>query len=153
MNNKINIIFWSGTGNTEAMAEAIYNGSNKSENSKLLTVDKATIDDVKEADVLFLGCPSMGVEELEESEMEPFMESISKDILGKKIVLFGSYGWGDGEWMQNWEQRIKDCGGIIIEDSVICNEAPEEDNLNHLKSLLFKEIPEFLTATWMAKFS
>ena len=78
MNNKINIIFWSGTGNTEAMAEAIYNGSNKSENSKLLTVDKATIDDVKEADVLFLGCPSMGVEELEESEMEPFMESISK---------------------------------------------------------------------------
>ncbi len=135
MNNKINIIFWSGTGNTEAMAEAIYNGSNKSENSKLLTVDKATIDDVKEADVLFLGCPSMGVEELEESEMEPFMESISKDILGKKIVLFGSYGWGDGEWMQNWEQRIKDCGGIIIEDSVICNEAPEEDNLNHLKSL------------------
>lgn len=135
MNNKINIIFWSGTGNTEAMAEAIYNGSKKSKNSKLLTVDKATIDDVKEADVLFLGCPSMGVEELEESEMEPFMESISKDILGKKIVLFGSYGWGDGEWMQNWEQRIKDCGGIIIEDSVICNEAPEEDNLNHLKSL------------------
>ena len=135
MNNKINIIFWSGTGNTEAMAEAIYNGSKKSENSKLLTVDKATIDDVKEADVLFLGCPSMGVEELEESEMEPFMESISKDILGKKIVLFGSYGWCDGEWMQNWEQRIKDCGGIIIEDSVICNEAPEEDNLNHLKSL------------------
>ena len=135
MNNKINIIFWSGTGNTEAMAEAIDNGSNKSEYSKLLTVDKATIDDVKEADVLFLGCPSMGVEELEESEMEPFMESISKDISGKKIVLFGSYGWGDGEWMQNWEQRIKDCGGIIIEDSVICNEAPEEDNLNHLKSL------------------
>ena len=135
MNNKINIIFWSGTGNTEAMAEAIYNGSEKSKNSKLLTVDKATIDEVKEADVLFLGCPSMGVEELEESEMEPFMESISKDILGKKIVLFGSYGWGDGEWMQNWEQRIKDCGGIIIEDSVICNEAPEEDNLNHLKSL------------------
>ena len=135
MNNKINIIFWSGTGNTEAMAEAIYNGSKKSENSKLLTVDKATIDDVKEADVLFLGCPSMGVEELEESEMEPFMESISKDISGKKIVLFGSYGWGDGEWMQNWEQRIKDCGGIIIEYSVICNEAPEEDNLNHLKSL------------------
>ena len=135
MNNKINIIFWSGTGNTEAMAEAIYNGSKKSENSKLLTVDKATIDDVKEADVLFLGCPSMGVEELEESEMEPFMESISIDISGKKIVLFGSYGWGDGEWMQNWEQRIKDCGGIIIEDSVICNEAPEEDNLNHLKSL------------------
>ena len=126
MNNKINIIFWSGTGNTEAMAEAIYNGSNKSENSKLLTVDKATIDDVKEADVLFLGCPSMGVEELEESEMEPFMESISKDISGKKIVLFGSYGWGECDWMRDWESDAKDAGAVLISDEgLTVNETPE----------------------------
>jgi len=135
MNNKINIIFWSGTGNTESMAQAIFEGSKKSGNSKLLTVDKATLDDVKEADILFLGCPSMGVEELEESEMEPFMESISNDISGKKVVLFGSYGWGDGEWMQDWEQRIKNCGGLIIEESVICNESPEEDILKQLAVL------------------
>lgn len=135
MNNKINIIYWSGTGNTESMAEAIFEGSKKGGNSKLLTVDKATLEDVKEADVLFLGCPSMGVEELEESEMEPFMESISSDISGKKIVLFGSYGWGDGEWMKDWEERVKNCGGIIVEDSVICNELPEEEHLNHLSNL------------------
>ena len=135
MNNKINIIFWSGTGNTESMAQAIFEGSKKTGNSKLLTVDKATLDDVKEADILFLGCPSMGVEELEETEMEPFMESISNDISGKKVILFGSYGWGDGEWMQDWEQRIKNCGGLIIEESVICNESPEEDILKQLKVL------------------
>lgn len=135
MNNKINIIFWSGTGNTESMAQAIFEGSKKGGNSKLLTVDKSTLEDVKEADVLFLGCPSMGVEELEESEMEPFMESISNDISDKKVVLFGSYGWGDGEWMQEWEQRIKNCGGIIIEESIICNEFPEEDVLKQLTSL------------------
>lgn len=135
MNNKINIIFWSGTGNTESMAQAIFEGSKKSGNSKLLTVDKATLDDVKEADILFLGCPSMGVEELEESEMEPFMESISNDISGKKVVLFGSYGWGNGEWIQDWEQRIKNCGGLIIEESVICNESPEEDILKQLAVL------------------
>lgn len=135
MNNKINIIFWSGTGNTESMAQSIFEGIKNNGNSKLLTVDKATLEDVKEADILFLGCPSMGVEELEESEMEPFMESISNDIEGKKVILFGSYGWGDGEWMQDWEQRIKNCGGIIVEESIICNESPEEDVLKQLTSL------------------
>lgn len=135
MNNNINIIFWSGTGNTESMAEAIFEGSKKGANSKLISVEKATLEDVKEADILFLGCPSMGVEELEESEMEPFMERISDDISGKRIILFGSYGWGDGEWMQNWEQRVKDCGGLIVEDSIICNESPEEEILKQLKNL------------------
>lgn len=135
MNNNINIIFWSGTGNTESMAEAIFEGSKKGGNSKLISVEKATLEDVKEADILFLGCPSMGVEELEESEMEPFMERISDDISGKRIILFGSYGWGDGEWMQNWEQRVKDCGGLIVEDSIICNESPEEEILKQLKNL------------------
>ena len=135
MNNKINIIFWSGTGNTESMAEAIFEGSKKGGNSKLISVDKATLENVNEADILFLGCPSMGVEELEESEMEPFMESISNDIGGKKIILFGSYGWGDGEWMQIWEQRVKDCGGLIVEESIICNESPEEETLKQLRTL------------------
>lgn len=135
MNNNINIIFWSGTGNTESMAQAIFEGSKKGGNSKLISVENATLEDVKEANILFLGCPSMGVEELEESEMEPFMERISDDISGKRIILFGSYGWGDGEWMQNWEQRVKDCGGLIVEDSIICNESPEEEILKQLKNL------------------
>ena len=89
--SKINIIYWSGTGNTEAMANHIYNACNK-ENSKILSVDKATVKDAEEADILFLGCAAMGDEVLEESEMEPFMESIEGSIKGKKIALFGSYG-------------------------------------------------------------
>ena len=135
MNNKVNIIYWSGTGNTELMAKAIYEGSNNSENFKLLSVDNATLEHVTEADVLFLGCPSMGNEELEETEMEPFMESISGDINGKKIILFGSYGWGDGEWMQDWEERIKNHGGILAEESIICNEAPSDEDTSKLSSL------------------
>ena len=93
MNNTINVIYWSVTGNTELMAQSIYEGSSKNENVRLISVDKANIDDVKEADILFLGCPSMGNEVLEETEMEPFMKSISNNIKDKKIVLFGSYGW------------------------------------------------------------
>ena len=135
MNNKINIIYWSGTGNTELMAQSIYEGSSKNENVRLISVDKANIDDVKEADILFLGCPSMGNEVLEETEMEPFMESISNDIKGKKIVLFGYYGWGDGEWMQDWEERIRKCGGELVEDSIISNEAPSSEEIAHLSSL------------------
>lgn len=135
MNNRINIIYWSGTGNTELMAQSIYEGSSKNENVRLISVDKANVDDVKEADILFLGCPSMGNEVLEETEMEPFMESISNDIKGKKIVLFGSYGWGDGEWMQDWEERIRKCGGELIEDSIISNEAPSSEEIEYLSSL------------------
>lgn len=135
MNNKINIIYWSGTGNTELMAQSIYEGSSKNENVRLISVDKANVDDVKEAYILFLGCPSMGNEVLEETEMEPFMESISNDIKGKKIVLFGSYGWGDGEWMQDWEERIRKCGGELIEDSIISNEAPSSEEIEYLSSL------------------
>ena len=136
MNNKINIIFWSGTGNTEAMAEAIYNGSEKSKNSKLLTVDKATIDDVKEADVLFLGCPSMGVEQLEESTMEPFVEEVCGFASGKTIGLFGSYGWGDGEWMRNWVEQMEGAGATVVGgEDAICQEAPDEDAQDELKAM------------------
>ena len=124
--SKINIIYWSGTGNTEAMANHIYNACNK-ENSKILSVDKATVKDAEEADVLFLGCAAMGDELLEESEMEPFMESIEGFIKGKKIALFGSYGWGDGEWMQNWEETCKNDGANLVCDSVICNETPDDE--------------------------
>ena len=77
----------------------------------------------------------MGDEVLEETEMEPFMESITGEISGKRIVLFGSYGWGDGEWMTDWENRVKEHGGVLIEDSIMCNEAPEDDHISLLTSL------------------
>ena len=134
--SKIAVVYWSGTGNTEAMANLIADGIKEAgAEVEVATSDCFGIDDVDNYEKIVLGCPSMGDEELEDSEFEPMYSSIKPKLNGKKVALFGSYGWGDGEWMQNWEQRIKDCGGIIIEDSVICNEAPEEDNLNHLKSL------------------
>ncbi|RDY23350.1 flavodoxin [Romboutsia maritimum] len=133
--NKINIIYWSGSGNTETMAESVYSTCKDNAHSKLLSVDKASIENINEADILFLGCPSMGDEQLEESEMEPFMETISSSIKDKKIILFGSYGWGDGQWMKDWEERIKSLGGILIEDSIISNYEPSESETDLLKSL------------------
>ncbi len=132
--SKINIIYWSGTGNTEAMAKHIYNNCDKA-NTKLLSVDKADVKDAEEADVLFLGCAAMGDEVLEESEMEPFMESIEGVISNKKIVLFGSYGWGDGQWMRDWEERIAKCGGVLVEDSIISNGEPSDEEIEKLSSL------------------
>lgn len=132
--SKVNIIYWSGTGNTEAMANHIYNSSNK-DNTSLLSVDKATVKDAEEADVLFLGCAAMGDEVLEECEMEPFMESIEGVISNKKVILFGSYGWGDGQWMRDWEERITKCGATLVEDSVISNGEPTEEEAEILSNL------------------
>lgn len=134
---KISIIYWSGTGNTEIMAESIAEGA-KSEGAevKVLNVDEATLEDVFDADIAVLGCPSMGAENLEEGEMEPFMESLEDGGLkGKKIVLFGSYDWGDGQWMKDWEDRVTDCGGNIIETSLIINLTPEDDEIENCKEL------------------
>ena len=134
--SKVAVVYWSSTGNTEAMANAVAEGA-KAAGAEVISFESAdfSADKVDEFDAIAFGCPAMGDEVLEEDEFEPMFNSCETKLSGKKVGLFGSYGWGDGEWMQNWEQRIKDCGGIIIEDSVICNEAPEEDNLNHLKSL------------------
>lgn len=135
MNNKLNIIFWSGTGNTETMANSILKGCKDNPNAHIIEVDKATLDHVEEADVLFLGCPSMGDEVLEESEMEPFIEKISSHLKGKKVVLFGSYGWGDGQWMRDWESRIENSGAILVEESIISNYDPSPVEIYRLISL------------------
>lgn len=125
---KINIIYWSGTGNTEKMAKLILEGI-KSEgiDAEMKSVSEATIEDVLNSEALALGCPSMGSEELEEGEMQPFIESIEDKISGKKLALFGSYGWGDGLWMREWEDRMKDNGADLIQDGLIINGSPESD--------------------------
>ena len=130
---KANIIYWSGTGNTEEMAKLIAEGLNDSGASvELKTVDNASIDDVKNCDVLILGSPSMGAEVIEECEMEPFVESIEGEVSGKKMVLFGSYGWGNGEFMMNWEERMENSGAELLEREVIVKEFPEGDDRDHL---------------------
>lgn len=134
---KISIIYWSGTGNTEIMAESIAKGAKvEGAEVKLLNVGEATLEDVFNRDVIALGCPSMGAENLEEEEMEHFIESLEKEGLkDKAIALFGSYDWGDGEWMKDWEDRMRKCGANIIESSLIINLTPEEDEIETCKAL------------------
>ncbi|ADK14468.1 MULTISPECIES: flavodoxin [Clostridium] len=133
---KISIIYWSGTGNTETMAKAIREGA-KSENVdvKLVGVGEASVEDVSGADIVAFGCPAMGDEQLEENEMEPFIKSILHDIKDKDIVLFGSYGWGSGDWMTNWEDQMKEYGANLVEESLIINEEPDDDGLEKCEKL------------------
>ncbi|RGX05910.1 flavodoxin [Paraclostridium sordellii] len=123
------IIYWSGTGNTETMAKLISKGiSNKGKSVDLINVENVNIDDFKNEDILILGCPSMGNENLEEVEFEPFIESLKDIGKGKKACLFGSYGWGDGEWMRTWEDQMRSYSFELPLDSVIVNESPEGDD-------------------------
>ena len=102
---------------------------------KVLEVSQASGSDVQDCDLLALGCPAMGAEVLEESEFEPFFESIEGSLSGKKVALFGSYGWGDGEWMRTWEDTCRSDGAVLACESVICCEAPEDDALAQCKKL------------------
>jgi flavodoxin short chain len=132
----ITIIYWSGTGNTEAMANAIAQGARTDETEvKLLNVSDASVENVINAEVVALGCPSMGAEELEESEMEPFVEAISHVVSNKKLALFGSYGWGDGEWMRNWQDNMEGYGAKILQDSLIINNEPDDEGIELCRKL------------------
>ena len=135
---QINIIFWSGTGNTEAMADFIRAGAEGAGASVTVkSVGDADISDI-DCGVLCLGCPSMGDEVLEESEFEPFMESIEGNLSGKKVALFGSYGWGDGQWMRDWSERVENAGATLVCESLIVNEAPEGDECKEFGAAIAK---------------
>ena len=125
--SKIAVVYWSGTGNTESMAEAVADGAKeKGAEVESFTAADFSADKMDEFDAVAFGCPSMGVEELEESEFLPMFEACESKLSGKKIVLFGSYGWGDGEWMRNWEETCKADGAVLACDYVICNDAPDD---------------------------
>ena len=121
--NNVAVVYWSGTGNTEAMAEAVAKGCS----GKLFPSDQFDAAKVDAFDAIAFGCPSMGNEELEEGEFEPMFEGCKSHLSGKKIALFGSYGWGDGEWMRNWEADCDAAGANRVCDSVICMEAPDAE--------------------------
>ena len=126
--SKTAIIYWSGTGNTEAMANAIFDGAKEiNADTKLFSVDQITADEAKDYNNLILGCPAMGAEELEEGEFEPFFAELEVNLSGKNVALFGSYGCGDGEWMREWEKRVTDAGAKLANESVIVNDSPDED--------------------------
>lgn len=133
---KINIIYYSSTGNTEEMANLIAKGA-KEEGAEvnLMTFGEASVDDVKNCDVVLLGGPAMGAENLEESEVEPFVELIEGEVSGKKMVLFGSFGWGGGAYMTEWENRMEENGAELLEKEVVVQEAPEGEDAEKLIEL------------------
>lgn len=127
---KVAIVYYSGTGNTEDMAYAIEDGVKTSGgNAVVMKALEFNNSDISSFDSIAFGCPAMGAEVLEETEFAPMFEDCKKQIVGKKIALFGSYGWGDGEWMQNWETDCKDSGLTLAHESIICMEAPDEATL------------------------
>ena len=133
---KIAVVYWSGTGNTEAMANAVLEGVNAAGGEgDLLTAAEFTADQVGEYDAIAFGCPSMGVESLEEGEFEPMFRACEPALAGKKLALFGSYGWGDGEWMRTWEDEAKGAGAVLAADCVIVNGAPDDEGEANCKAL------------------
>lgn len=126
--SKIAVVYWSGTGNTEIMAGKVAEGA-KAAGAEVTSFTAAEFgaDLVDQFDAIAFGCPSMGAEQLEDSEFEPMFVSCEPKLSGKKIALFGSYGWGDGEWMRNWEETCNGDGAVLACDSVICNDTPDEE--------------------------
>lgn len=132
---KAAVIYISLTGNTEKMARAIFEGTNAAgADSVLISVGDAVVQNVLEYDVLILGSPAMGAEVLEEESFEPFFSELEKHLAGKRLALFGSYSWGDGQWMRDWEARCKAAGARLVEESLIVHETPDVTDLEKCKA-------------------
>ena len=133
---KTAVVFFSSTGNTEDMANAVLDGmKEKGAVASLFTSADFSADQVDEFDAIAFGCPAMGDEVLEEDEFAPMFDSCKEKLSGKKIALFGSYGWGDGEWMRNWEEDCKSAGAELVCESVTCMEAPDDEGIAACKAL------------------
>lgn len=127
---KTAVIYWSGTGNTEQMAMAVAEGAG----ADLFKVSEFN-GKIADYDRIALGCPAMGAEELEETEFEPFFASIEGELSGKTVGLFGSYGWGDGEWMRSWVDRATGAGATVLDgEGLMANEAPSDEDLEKCKA-------------------
>ena len=134
--SKVAIGYWSGTGNTAAMASAVEAGAkDMGAEVSVFGPENFTAAQVAEFDGIAFGCPAMGAEVLEESAYEPMFEEVEAVLSGKKIALFGSYGWGDGQWMRDWEDRCNAVGARLVCNSVMANNAPSADDLDACKSL------------------
>ena len=135
--DKIYVVYWSQSGNTQAMAEAIGKGiQDAGKEVAVVYVGDASIAELKDAKAFALGCPAMGAEVLEEAEMEPFVCDVEGIASGKTIALFGSYGWGDGQWMRDWVDRMNGCGANVLNgEGLICQETPDADCIAECESL------------------
>ena len=126
---KTAVVYWSGTGNTEAMAKAVAEGMESAgAQVTMLTPDQVKASELSAYDAIAFGCPAMGSEVLEEMEFQPMFDACKNCLGGKAVALFGSYGWGDGQWMRDWAQRAQDDGAqLFSEEGLICNETPDDD--------------------------
>lgn len=127
----IAVVYYSGTGNTLAMAQAVAQGCD----GQLFTSAQFNESMVDEYDAIAFGCPSMGCEQLEESEFEPMFLALESKLNGKKIALFGSYGWGVGEWMDEWLKRCESLNANVVAEPVIVSGYPDDDTLQACNDL------------------
>lgn len=135
--DKIQVVYWSQSGNTKAMAEAVGKGiQGAGREADVVFVTGASLDELKNAKSFALGCPAMGAEVLEEADFEPFVCDVEDFAAGKTIALFGSYGWGDGQWMRDWTERMENCGARVVNgEGLICHEAPDASALAECEAL------------------
>jgi len=132
--SKVAVIYWSQTGNTEMMANAVADGAREA-GAEVTLLTAADVSGVADFDAVALGCPAMGAEELDDTEFEPMLNTIEPDLVGKKVALFGSYDWGDGEWMRTWQARSEEKGLTLVQDGLIANSTPTDDDLAKCKAL------------------
>lgn len=134
--SKVAVVYWSQTGNTESMANAVAEGAKSAgAEATLITAGDFNESDAAQYDAIAFGCPSMGVEVLEEAEFQPMWDAVKGSLSGKKVALFGSYGWGDGEWMRNWEADCNSEGIDLAFESVMANETPGDDDVEKCMEL------------------
>ncbi|WP_138159804.1 flavodoxin domain-containing protein [Peptoniphilus catoniae] len=132
---KIAIVYWSGTGNTEAMAKEIFEACKDKSDPQLIFSDNFKKEMIDDFDRIAFGCPAMGDEQLEEISFEPMFESCEEKLKGKEIALFGSYSWNDGQWMRDWEERVNKDQALLIYEPVIAYDYPDENVLSLCKNL------------------
>lgn len=134
--NRVAVVYWSGTGNTGSMAAAVAEGiMAQGAQADVWQAAKFGPELLDGYDAVAFGCPAMGAEELEETEFAPMFDGIKSALAGKAVALFGSYGWGDGEWMRTWEEDCASAGIRLAADSVTCCEAPDDEALSACQAL------------------
>lgn len=135
--DKVYVIFWTQGGNTGMMAQAVGDGIKEAGKEVVfLQPSEANINDLKDVKAFAMGCPAMGAEVLEETEMEPFVCDVENILAGKTVGLFGSYGWGDGQWMRDWVIRMKAAGATVVgNEGVIAHETPNDEDIANCKAL------------------
>ena len=131
---KVAIVYASTTGNTEALAQAAGEAAKSAGREvTLATADTADAAATLAADLILLGSPAMGAEQLEDS-METFFSGIEGSLSGKKVGLFGSYDWGEGQWISDWSDRVSGAGATLA-GAVKAHLTPEGADLAAVKEL------------------